>query len=96
MAKKWTKALFTLALTGAAIGGAIAYKKYNDEHENEFDDNFEDEDFDLDANLEDTSNREYVTLNIHQETTEEVSPEAEAAAEADASDVDVADDEATE
>lgn len=77
MAKNWTKALLSLAVTGAAIGGAIAYKKYTDSLEEDFDDNFEDEDFDLDADLEDTANRGYVTLNIHHDGEEQATSATE-------------------
>ncbi len=83
MAKNWTKALLSLAVTGAAIGGAIAYKKYTDSLEDEFDDAFEDEDYDLDADLEDTSNRGYVTLNIHHDEPSESDASAEKAEDAD-------------
>jgi hypothetical protein len=66
MAKKWTKALMGLAFTGAAIGGAIAYKKYvvDSDIDDDFEDDFEEEDYDLDENIAGSSNREYVTLNV--------------------------------
>lgn len=66
MAKKWTKALMSLALAGVAAGGAIAYKKcvLDADTKDQFSEDFEDEDFDLDDNVADVSGREYVTLNV--------------------------------
>lgn len=87
MSNKWMKNLLGLLAVGAVVGGAITYftkKKDCCNCEDEFADDFEDEDFDLDEDLKDPAEREYVSLtpeakeNAEEETKSGLESETEA------------------
>lgn len=75
--KKLIKWFSIFAVIGTAIGLAVAYffKNNSDIPEDDDADFTEDEDFDLDADLQPASEREYVSLNKapKEEPSEEVS-----------------------
>ncbi|MDO5522017.1 MAG: hypothetical protein Q4G58_16100 [bacterium] len=81
--KKFGKFVFTTVSIAAAIGGAVYFvknvlnKDNNDDFDDfdDFDDDFDDFDLDTEEDKSATSNREYVTLNINDETAEESTEE---------------------
>ena len=79
--KKVIKWFSIFAVIGTAIGLAVAYfcRNNSDSPEENGSDHTEEEDFDLDADLQPASEREYVSLNKDTESTKEPADAAEGA-----------------